>query len=405
MSAPKTLLRILVPIAIVALAAMAAKAIVESREAPAPSAPEAVVPLVRTVDMTTASVSLSVEAQGSVLPRTQTTLKAEVAARIVRIAEGFASGGFFDEGEVLLELDATDFEANRQEALAGLRRAEARLAQEEADAEIALRDWVQTRGNVEPPALVAREPQLAEARAEVAAAKAMLEKAQRDVARTIVRAPYAGRVRTRDVDLGQFVDRGATLASIYAVDYAEVRLPVPDRDLALLDLPLGRRAGSAPGPEVVLTAEFGRELHRWQGRVVRTEGAIDPQTRSVILVARVDDPYALGDAAQRPPLLAGMFVQASISGRRLEDAISIPREALRSGERVFVLSADDTLSIRSVDIVTGDADRVVLRAGVAAGERVIVSPVELPVDGMRLRAASPDAPGGQRMAKQGESPR
>ena len=388
MSRLKNVLRVLAPVLIVGVAAVAAQKIVESRQVPEPTPPEAVIPLVRTVTAGVQSVTLNVEAQGTVLPRTETMLKAEVAARIVKIAPSLASGGFFEEGELLLELDATDFEANLQEAQAGVSRAEAKLAQEEADASIARRDWETMGRNDEPPPLVLRIPQLAEARAELAAAKAMKAKADRDIARTRILAPYAGRVRERMVDLGQFVDRGADLATIYAIDYAEVRLPVPDQDLALLDAPmLHSGSGVDAGPSVAFTARFGGNEHLWEGRVVRTEGIIDPETRCVILVARVDDPYGQDDMSARPPLLAGLFVDAVIEGRELPSAITLPREALRSNERVFVLGNEGVLEIREASVITGDADTVVLVGGVEPGERVVVSPVELPVDGMSLRDA------------------
>lgn len=397
MNRTRNVLRALLPVLILGLSAAASRAIVASRKTPEPSPPEEHLPIVRTVVAQASPVVLRVEAQGSVLPRTETRLMSEVAARVVELSPRLAAGGFFRAGEVLVVLDDTDLELAQEEARARVAQAETRLAQERADAAVARRDWQALGRDEEAPPLVLRVPQLEQASAELAAARAALTKAQRDVERARVRAPYDGRVRSRAVDLGQYVERGTPLATVYAVDYAEVRLPVQDKDLAQLDLGLGPAAGEE-GPRVLLEAEFARRRHRWEGRVVRTEGAIDPRTRSVVLVVRIDDPYAPQgeeDPRERPPLLAGMFVQASIEGRHLDAAVVLPRAALRSGGRVFVLGGDARLDIREVTLEGGDEQAVVLAAGVAAGERVIVSPIELPVEGMALRAEATAGEGGR----------
>ena len=153
-----------------------------------------------------------------------------------------------------------------------------------------------------------------------------------------MKAPYTGRIRTKSVDVGQFVSRGAPVARVYAVDYAEVRLPIPDAELAYVDLPLAFRgqAGDAKGPKVTLRAQFAGREHTWQGRIVRTEAEIDPQSRMVQAVARVADPYGQGGRPGRPPLAVGMFVEAEIEGRWTSSVV-LPRVALRGGDTVYVI--------------------------------------------------------------------
>ena len=265
-----------------------------------------------------------------------------------------------------------------------------------AQAEVARSDWGRL-GTGEGSPLVLRVPQLAEARAALAAAEAQRERAQRDVERCSVRAPYAGRVRAKLADEGQFVGRGVALAQLYAVDRAEVRLPLADDELAHLDLPLAFRGAAepAPGPPVLLRARFAGEEHAWEGRVVRTEGELDPESRMLIAVVEVQDPYGRGGEEARPPLAVGMFVRAEILGREVAQAIVLPRAALRDADQVLVVDADDRLGLRSVELLRTERDMLVLRGGLSEGERVVTSPLDVVIEGMRVSVedATPGAAG------------
>jgi len=384
----KNALRILLPILILAAGASAAAILMAMRPKVEPASAEILPPLVEATRARAERIDLQVEAQGTVVPRTESRLTAEVSARVLEVSPAWVDGGFFEEGEVLLRLDPTDYRLAEEEAAARVARDELRLAQEEADAEIARRDWQAERGAEEPPPLAVHEPQLAEARTALSAARGALEKARRDVERCTVVAPYPGRVLAKGADRGEHVQRGAELGRIYAVDFAEVRLPLPDSELAFLELPLAWRDGEAngdEGTEVVLRARFAGKDHRWTGRVVRTEAELDPASRMVVVVARVPDPYGRGEMLDRPPLMTGMFVQASIRGRSIPDAIALPRSALRGGNRVFVLDQEGRLRVRVVDVLRTERERVLVRGGLEAAEQVIISPMEEAVDGMRVR--------------------
>jgi len=384
MSKLRRTLQITLPVVILGLGAAAAVGLASLREEPKVVPPEAFVPLVRTVPAERADVVLEVRAHGTVEPRTETLLRAEVGAKVVRLAPSFESGGFFEEGDVLVQLDPTDLRVALEESRARVARAELALAQEQADADVARADWGALGREQEPGELALREPQLASARAELAAAHAAEAKALLDVERCTVRAPYRGRVVERRVDVGQLVERGGELATLYAVDFAEIRLPIADEDLARLEPGVIRGRFDGDSPEVRIETRFAGELHAWPGRLVRTEGRIDPQSRAVVLVARVDDPYGLDETTARPPLVAGLFVEGIVEGRSVVDAVVVPRSALQAGNRVFAL-ADGRLSIRDVTVLQGGTERAVLAAGVVAGERLVVSPLELPVEGMQLR--------------------
>ena len=287
--------------------------------------------------------------QGTVQARTESSLVSEVRGKVVNVAPAFRAGGFFEQGETLLEIDKRDYETAVISAEATLARAKLALAEEEASAAQARTDWNRLNPGVEPPELVSREPQLAQARADVASAEARVENARLNLERTMITAPYAGRILEKRVDIGQFVNSGSVLAEIYAVDYAEIRLPLSEREIGYIDVPELYRNDSDPVqsmPKVTLTTTIGNQLLQWTGRIVRAEGAFDVHSRQLFFVAQVDDPYLKQDDG-RPPLKVGSFVQARIEGEILENSIVIPRELYRKNEYVVVIEDDGTL--RQVD--------------------------------------------------------
>jgi RND family efflux transporter MFP subunit len=350
--------------------------------------PEVTVPQVRVVEVELASVEFTVQSQGTVEPRTESQLVPEVSGRIVEVSPSFVAGGFFEAGDVLFRIDSHDYEKALVQREAEIESARLQIVQEEAEAEVAQWGWDRI-GDGQARALTLREPQIASAKAVLAAAEANLETARRNLERAEVRAPYVGRVREKSVDVGQFVTVGSPVARIYAVDAAEIRLPLPDEELAYLDLPLNYRgdSGQVRGPAVTLSARFAGRMHEWSGRIVRTEGEIDPRTRMVHVVAEVRDPYGRGSDPTRPPLAAGMFVEAEIAGRKVESVAVIPRAALRGANEVIVVDDDNRLRFREIDILRATTDEVFVRAGLAPGDRVNVSPLEAVTDGMEVRTS------------------
>ena len=392
--------KILLPLAVVAAAAVIAFVLTRSGPDAPTREPETPPPLVRVIPAERRDVRMDVHSQGTVEPRTRATLNAQVAGRIESVSPSFAEGGLFRPGEVLVRIDPRDYRLAVSQAESQVAQAEVALAREEAQAEIAREEWreLAAEGAVdgEPTALARREPQLAEARAAVAAAKAGVERARLDLSRTSVAAPFLGRVEEKQVDVGQSVTPGTPLATVYAVDYAEIRLPVPVTELEYLDLDLA--AEMERGPPVALSATLGGTRRTWRGRVVRTAGGIDPQTRMLPVVARVDRPY--GEAAREAgsPLPVGLFVEAEIAGRSAEDVFVLPRAALREtgrwreGEPSKVLVVEPgagdepaRLRFREVWILRLVGDEAVISRGLDAGELVCVSPLETPTDGMVVR--------------------
>lgn len=379
-------MKIVLPVVIVVGSLLVLAVLVMSRPKVETRAPAAPPPLVRVMAADTDTVQLAVYSQGAVIPRTESVLSAEIAGQVVYVSPAFASGGFFEKGNLLVQLDQREAELAVIRAAADTARDATALQIEEEEARVAIQEW-RALGNGTPNPLVSRQPQLAQARARLEASRAALRQAELNLERTEIRAPYAGRVRQKLVDVGQFVNRGNQIAIIYAVDYAEVRLPVPDEQLAYFEAPLHFRGerSSTGGPDVVLHADFAGKRHQWTGKLVRMEGEIDPQTRMATAVARVPNPYGRGADAERPPLSVGMFVEAEISGYRFDDVMVIPRAAMRGYDQVMVVDAEDRLRFRTVDVLRLEPNRAIIKGGIKEGERICLSALDTPVDGMMVR--------------------
>lgn len=399
----KTALQAAAVLVLLALGGLGAWALVAAGDEPVTESSPPPPPLVEVLRLRAENVEVRVRAQGTVRPRTEGRLVAEVSGRVGWASPSLAAGGWFGRGEPLLKLDERDFELAVVRREAAVAQARLRLEQVRADAAIARREWEELgRGEATPLAL--REPQLAEAEAALAAAGADLEAARRDLERATLRAPYDGRVREESVDVGQFVSRGQALASIYAIDRAEVRVPLPDEELAFLDLPLGFEAARGRrGPEVLLRARFAGVERAWRGRLVRTEGELDPRTRMVGAVVEVEDPQGrrAPAGADTVPLAIGLFVDVEILGRTLEGVHVVPRSAFHDASTVLVADPDDRLRLRSVEVARTGRESALVTKGLADGERVVVTPLDAFTEGMKLRTrelAEPEgAPGEQRL--------
>ncbi|MDE0350580.1 MAG: efflux RND transporter periplasmic adaptor subunit [Gammaproteobacteria bacterium] len=293
---------------------------------------------------------------------------------------------FFGKGDVLVEIERVDYEVALERSRAQVASAESELANAEKAYHRAeeLRETQSISESLHDNAL----NRLTIARAALREATARLARAERDLERTRMTAPYDGRVRAERVDAGQFINRGESIATLYSVDFAEVRLPVRDEDMAFLPLSLARTgAGVSQQPRVVLRARFAGAEHAWEARIVRTEGELDPHTRMVNLIAQVPRPYdPLGDL---PPLTVGLFVEAEIHGETLDDVLVLPRSALQRDNRVYVVQPDNRLSFRDVEILRTTGDLHYLRGPVEAGETICLSALDNATEGQRVRPLDP----------------
>ncbi|MEL7297976.1 MAG: efflux RND transporter periplasmic adaptor subunit, partial [Pseudomonadota bacterium] len=297
--------------------------LVKSRPEPPKKPTEDSTPLVEVAPVSAGDVQFNVSSQGVVAPLTRTTLSAEVSGAVVDLSDAFLAGGRFGAGDVLMRIDPVNYEV-------AVERAEAALAQRQIEYDGSVRLNKQGYRSA---------TELSSAKAALASARADLVRAKRDLERTVIRAPYEGLVESRATELGNFVNIGSQLGVIYATDVAEIRLAIPDPDLAFVELPTAVESGD--GPAVTLSGSYRGALSEWDAQVVRTEGQVDQRTRMVWAVARVDDPYALSVTNEgRTELPVGTFVTAEISGVSMSNIVKIPRPLLRAGDQVIFVDGE-----------------------------------------------------------------
>jgi RND family efflux transporter MFP subunit len=330
---------------------------------------------------------ITIHTQGTVKPRTESTLIPEVAGRIIKTSPKFREGAFFEAGEELLRIDDSNYQIAVTVARAKLSEEQLALAEENALAEQAIRNW-QRLGKTTPPTdLVLHKPQLARAKAAVASARALLKQAQLDLKRAQILAPYAGRVLEQQVDIGQYVSPGTVLAKIYAVDYAEIRLPLSNRQLEFVDIPESYR-GEIHSPdqntEVTLTVKLGNQKHQWMGYIVRAEGTYDVRSRRLFVVAQVDNPYGQQDP-KKPPLKVGQFVEAQIKGRLLDKVFVIPRAAVRENSEILLIDKQNKIQTRRVKAIWEDDQTMVISEGIEQGELLCLTPITFAAQGLTVK--------------------
>ena len=327
-------------------------------------------PLVEVIVLEAMTANFEVQSQGSVRPKTETTLSSEVSGTIISISPKFVSGGVFKAEEVLMRVDPTNY-------LVELEQAEALITQRQIEYDGA--EKLKSEG-------YRAETEYASAVAALAAAKAERVRANRNLERTYIRVPYEGIVRTKETDLGEFVNIGTRLGVVFATDVAEIRLPLTDLDLAYVELPGAMdisESGSARGPAVTLSAlQKGRKVE-WPARIVRTEGVVDEKSRVTYAVAEVADPYRLHTDGE--PMPVGTFVSAAIQGSVVDNLIRVPRGVIRGTNELVFLDAEDKLAIRNVEIARSDSDYAYLSSGAEPGERVVVTVLESAISGLKVR--------------------
>ncbi|MBT4160618.1 MAG: efflux RND transporter periplasmic adaptor subunit [Gammaproteobacteria bacterium] len=379
--------RFLLPVFVVVVGVGLAIVIVITGPKLEPQPPTNNAPLVRTGTAEDQTVQLTSITHGTVLPRTESELIPEVSGRVIGISPTVVSGGFFRKDDLLLEIDPLDYEVALEQARAGLASARSELtnANKAHERQLDLAKRQSTSQSQKDDAL----NRLRFAQASLRESKARLSRAERDLARTRITAPYDGRVRSERVDIGQFVNRGSPIASLYATDVAEVRLPIHDEELAHLDLPLAGATLAGEQPIAILRARFAGEEHTWEGLVVRTEGELDPRTRMINVIAQVQSPYEQQNG--RPPLAVGLFVEAEIIGHQVSNVFVLPRSALQLNRQVYVVGNDNRLQFRDVDILRTVGEEVYVTDGIRRGEILCMSIVNNAVEGMLVQPIAESA--------------
>jgi RND family efflux transporter MFP subunit len=386
----KNRLPVILPAILLLVGVIAAWAMMAMRPRLVAQTPKNEAPLVSVIQVEPQTIRLNVHSQGIVTPRNEIDLIPEVAGKVIYLHPDFVAGGFFDHNDLLVAIDPRDYDYAIAQAQAQIAEAKRQLAMEEAQADQARNEW-QALGEGAPSALAMREPQLAEARAKLKAAEANLTLARIKRSRCELRAPFAGRLQSKTIGLGQFIQPGGKLARIYSIDVAEIRLPLTTSQLGFLDLPLGARndfSGPHPGareqgPKVSLSAQFAGAIQAWEGHVVRTEGMMDESTGILYVVAEVQEPYRQKD--KHAPMLSRLFVQAEIEGKAMQGVFVLPQLAMNAAQQVMLVDAGQKLRLRHLDVLRNEPDRILVKEGLNAGDRIVISGIDVPVEGMAVR--------------------
>jgi len=383
---PSRAKRILIPTGIIFVGIVVL--VFMSALAPKPKKKEIVIkaPLVDVIKVTKGNVIFEIESQGSISPRTETTLVSEVSGQIKTVSDKFVVGGFFKKGEQLLEIDPISYEVALLQAQARLDGANAKLVEERARGKQAEKEWSLTgRAKKNAPILALRKPQLQQAQADVKASEADVKSAEIKLQRTKIVAPYDAMLKAKMVDIGQYVTTGSQLAMTFAVDYAEIRLPIKEQDFAYIDVPAMGEINQL-GSQVELSTFHAGKIKKWSTFITRSEGVVDATSRVNYVVAQINDPYGLlPENASVEPLRIGTFVKAKIIGIETANIIAIPRKAVRGANDIYLIGDDRKLNVAQVEILRSDDKNIYISAGLEDGQQVVLTKLATAVNGMTLR--------------------
>ena len=341
-------------------------------------------PFVETEKISSSPINIIIKSQGLIIPQTESQIFSEIIGPVIYVSSNLYEGSSFKKGDILAQIDPTDYELDIKSAESILAAAKTKLSFEEAESNSAKEEWEKI-GKGEPSDLTLRVPQLKQVKSEVEAAQANLERLNRNLNKTIIRAPYDGLVRKKNIDVGTIVSPGYLLASVYATDYVEVKLPVPDEELAFLDIPLdGSQIGINKQSKVRLKGSFGGKNISWEGSIVRMEAEIDSKSRMAILIGKVSDPYDL--LKYNIPLRVGQFVEAEIVGKKFDKIFMVPRELIKNKNQIFLVNPlDTTLDFRTVNIIRHVDDIAFIDKGLKNRDLICLTNLDIMYTGMKVQ--------------------
>jgi len=342
-------------------------------------------PLVEVVTLAPQQVTFEIQSQGSIRPRTQTSIISEVSGQIISVSDKFKVGGYFQKGEILLAIDDINYQVALVQAQSRVSTAKANLVEENAHGQQAKEEWLLSNSSLEAaPAMALRKPQLQKAQADLKSAKAELKQAKVRLTKTTIVAPYDAMIQEKHVDIGQYVSTGNKLAATFAVDYAEARLPIKQRDIPFLNLPQINQAYSQKS-QVDLSLTIAGNSNHWSSFISRYEGVVDATSRVHYVIAQIDDPYRLKSDKFKTALPIGSFVSANINGKTVDEVIAIPRGAVHGANSLYMIDAENKLQIVTIDILRSDQQFVYSYDQLDPQLRLVNTQLETPVSGMTLR--------------------
>jgi RND family efflux transporter MFP subunit len=387
MSVKTTVLKIIIPSGLILIGITIMLTFIAKRPVPKREVKGTPGILVEVITVKKKNISILVKGTGTVEAAQEISVIPEVSGRITHISPSMVVGGFFRRGETLFEIEDTDYRLALEQAVATRTKAEYELATIESHARIARTEWERLYKNsdIPPNPLALYEPQLKNAKAALASASAAVKQAEVDLERTKVHAFFNSRVRSEDIDTGQYVRTGNSVAVLSGTDTAEIIVPLQLEELRWLDIP-GPEDSERVSPAFVYVTIGGKQF-QWKGFVTRSTGEVDQKNRMIQVVVEIQDPYGLADKSEpeRPALATGTFVQVRIQGKILENVAVIPRRAIREDSTVWIMDRESKLRIQKVVPVRIERDEVIVAEGLEGGDRIILTNISGAADGMNLR--------------------
>ena len=379
--------RALLPFLVIVIALVLTFVLVNSRKTPKPHEAPRLGPLVDVGILTKANRQILISGTGSAQSRYEVSITPQVKGRVSELSPQMVAGGTFQKGELLFAIEDVDYQLAIAHAQATLAQAELELLRNENLADLARKEWhsLNSESDLEPNPLVVYEPQLKSARALRDAAQANVKQAELNLERTRVFAPFDCYVRSEQLEIGQFLNAGAPVATVAGIDQIEIVVPLPLEEIVWLQVP--RKGTKQRGSLAKVELQSGGRTFHWQGEITRSLGEIDPRNRMARVVVTVNDPFTedTEKANLLNDLLPGMFVNVQILGEELSDIISVPRGAMHDNDTIWVIDDENRLHIREVDILRRERDEVLIRSGLDANEKIVLTNLSGAAEGMLLR--------------------
>ena len=369
------------PIIIISLGILICSLLIRCSPEIKPDEVKRIIPVVDSMLLKSRDMNIIIDSQGTIIPRTESQLYPEIRGEVIFVSSKLDEGSSFNKGDVLLRIDSRDYELDIKTAEASLDDARIALSIMLAESNFEREQWEISNSGVASD-LRLKIPQLKKAESTVEAAEANLEKLKRNLDKTTIRAPYDGLVRKKNVDRGTVIGPGYLIASIYAINYLEVKLPISDEDLSFLDIPLdGSQINKSKQPKVILSGSLGGENINWEGSIVRMEAEFDSKSRMAILIARVSDPYKY-----KFPLRVGQYVQAEITGKNYKNLYVVDRELIKNNNQVVTINTiDSTLEYLDINILRYIDDSALINKGLIDEVTICTTNLDIMYNGMKIR--------------------
>ena len=386
----KAMMRGLLAVAIIAAGFLIMKFLIMSRKAPKKIKPHAQGILVETVQVNPADFDIQVRGTGTVQPRNRVDIVPEVSGKVISVSPRFIQGGIFSAGEELFRIEPVDYQVMLEKARAELAGAELNLEIEKTRGSIAKKEWqnIEKDPTAPEPPLTLRKPQMKQAEANLAAARAAVRQAEINLRRTRVKTPFNSVVKEEYIDIGQYVKQGTKVGTLTGTDVAEIIVPVSIDDLEFIKIP--GMGGVTEGSDAVVSVKSKDRLYTWHGRAVRLLGDVDPKSRMFRVVVQVKEPFKCLDSgtACNVRLAEWLFVDVNFHCGTVHNVYAIRRDQVRDNETVWVMDSNSRLKIRKVNILRYQGDTAIIDRGLEPGDHVVITPVTGAADGMLLRTSS-----------------